>query len=157
MERPRFLCDRMLGRLCRKLRLLGFDAALNGEGEAGRFLLRAAREKRIAVTAARRANDRPGPAPVVLRTAGAVEQLAELFAAIGGAPPLEPFTRCIECNEFLVEEPAAAAAGRVPPLVAERFDRFHRCPACDRIYWEGSHFEAMTREVERIRRALGEQ
>ena len=39
--RPALLFDRMLGKLCRAMRLLGYDAVLNSEGESGRFLLTA--------------------------------------------------------------------------------------------------------------------
>ena len=46
-----FSCtSRMLGRLCRKMRLLGYDVTLNPEGETGRFLINADREGRIPVT-----------------------------------------------------------------------------------------------------------
>lgn len=150
MDTPRFLCDRMLGRLCRKLRLLGLDAEIVAEGESGRFLLQAEREGRIAVTMARRASDRPGRPPVVVAHGGVGEQVEELFAAIGGAPPLAPFSRCMECNVPLVEASADEAAGHVPEWIASRFNEFHRCPACNRFYWKGSHYEAMERQVARL-------
>jgi uncharacterized protein with PIN domain len=147
-----FLCDRMLGRLCRKLRLLGFDAKLNPEKEAGRFFLNAEFEGRVAVTRARGLRDRPGGPPVVLEAEDADGQIRELFSKLGGKPTLKPFTRCLECNVPLVEEEASAV--EVPSYIGEHFNRFHRCPSCGRIYWEGSHYEAMVEEVERIRRLL---
>lgn len=153
-KRTAFLCDRMLGRLCRRLRLLGFDAELNPEKEAGRFFLNAELDGRIAVTRARSLRDRPGSPPVVLESTAADEQIIELFSKIGGKPVLEPFTRCLECNEPLEEAEASSVEGRVPSYISERFDRFHRCPSCGRIYWEGSHFEAMAEEIERLRRLL---
>lgn len=153
-KRTAFLCDRMLGRLCRKLRLLGYDAELNPEKEAGRFFLNAEFEGRIAVTRARGLRDRPGAPPVVLESTEADEQIIELFSKIGEKPALEPFTRCLECNVPLEDAEVSAVAGRVPAYISERFDRFHRCPSCGRIYWEGSHFEAMADEIGRLRRLL---
>ncbi|MCX5754114.1 MAG: hypothetical protein NTW97_10835 [Candidatus Krumholzibacteria bacterium] len=153
-QRHSFLLDRMLGKLCIKLRMLGMDAKLNPEGEAGRFLVNAMKEGRTAVTRARSQGDRPGPRPVVLSSSDTAGQIVELFAAIGEVPRFEPFTRCLECNELLVETPEEAAKGRIPPNVEKTFHRFHGCPACGRVYWEGSHFQAMTDEVKRIEAQL---
>jgi uncharacterized protein with PIN domain len=149
-----FLFDRMLGKLCRKMRLLGIDAILNPEGEAGRFLLNAQREGRIPVTRSTRHHDRPGPEPIVLKTEATADQIVELFHALGEVPRFEPFTRCLECNAVLTVEDAASVAAEVPPYIREHFDRYHRCPGCRRIYWEGSHFEEMTRAVEELEKRI---
>ncbi len=153
-ERIAFLCDRMLGRLCRKLRLLGLDAELNPEREAGRFFLNAEFEDRIAVTRARSLRDRPGNPPVVLEADDTDGQIRELFSKLHERPVLAPFSRCMECNVPLEDADAESVKGSVPAYISERFDRFHRCPTCGRIYWEGSHFEAMAGEVERIKRLV---
>jgi len=145
-----FLFDRMLGRLCIKMRMLGYDSKLNPEGENGRFLLNAAKEGRIAVTRARSMRDRPGPKPLILGSEDTAEQVVELFTALGLAPRCEPFTRCLECNGLLVEENAEALRGQIPPYIENSFQRFHRCPDCKRIYWEGSHFQAMLGEVKEL-------
>jgi hypothetical protein len=145
-----FLFDRMLGRLCIKMRMLGYDSKLNPEGENGRFLLNAAKEGRIAVTRARSMRDRPGPKPLILGSEDTAEQIVELFTALGLAPRCEPFTRCLECNGLLVEENAEALRGQIPPYIENSFQRFHRCPDCKRIYWEGSHFQAMLGEVKEL-------
>jgi uncharacterized protein with PIN domain len=152
-----FLLDRMLGKLCVKMRMLGLDARLVAEGEGGRFFLEAMREGRVAVTRARSMGDRPGPKPVILRSDDVNEQIVELFSALGEVPPLAPFTRCLECNALLLEESEEAAKGRVPPDVASAFHRYHRCPVCGRIYWEGSHYEAMSAEVKRIEERLAKR
>ena len=149
-----FLFDRMLGKLCITMRMLGYDAKLNPEGETGRFLVNAMKERRPAVTRARNMPDRPGPEPVILRSDDADAQIVELFAATGDTPRFEPFTRCLECNALLVEEPEGAVKGLVPACVERDFHRFHRCPDCHRIYWEGSHFQAMSNKVKEIKARL---
>lgn len=152
----KFLFDRMLGRLCKKMRLLGFDCKLNPEGETGRFLINASREGRVPVTMAKRRMERPGHKPVVLESIGTKEQIVELFKKLGEQPRFAPFTRCLECNELLVEEEAESVADKVPTFVSENFDKFFRCPSCGRIYWRGTHYDAMKRDVEKIEKALGE-
>jgi uncharacterized protein with PIN domain len=150
-EKYKFLCDLMLGSLCRKLRLFGFDAELNREGEAGRFLVRADREGRVAVTRARRHYDKPpGRLPVVLCSNSVTGQIVELFKALGGEPRFEPFTRCLECNVELVDEAVDTAKAEVPEYIAEHFEEYHRCPSCRRLYWKGSHYEAMVEEIDKI-------
>ncbi len=150
-----FLLDRMLGKLCTKMRMLGLDVELNPEGENGRFFLNAAREGRTPVTRARGMRDRPGPKPVILQAEETSEQIAELFRALGETPRFEPFTRCLVDNTPLVEAPAESVKDRVPPYVGKTFQRYHQCPLCGRIYWEGTHFQEMAEEVERIEAKLG--
>jgi len=149
-----FLFDRMLGKLCRKMRLLGYDAELNPINETGRFLLNAERKGRVAVTRAGRHRDRPGPRPVILKSETFKDQIVELFGCMGETPRFEPFTRCLECNRPLQEEPSEAVKGEVPPYVEKTFRRYHRCPECKRIYWEGTHFQAMLKEIEEIEARL---
>ncbi len=152
--RPAFLFDRMLGRLCRKLRMLGYDCEINAEGESAFFLTNADSLGRIAVTTATRKLDRRGKEPVVLTGAGTCPRIAELFSKIGVKPAFLPLTRCIVCNSPLREASPEEVSGKVPLRIEKEFDRFHVCPGCLRIYWEGSHYEAMRREVEAIEAAL---
>jgi uncharacterized protein with PIN domain len=152
----RFLCDGMLGKLCRKLRLLGFDAALNPASERGRFLLNADHEGRIAVTRSHRHHDRPGHPPIILSSDNVLEQIAELMRALPERPALRPFTRCLECNEMLAQVDSASVAGEIPPYVSGHFEQFHRCPRCKRIFWRGTHFQAMSTEIAAIESRMRE-
>lgn len=154
---PRFLIDGMLGRLCRKMRMLGLDCELAGEGRSPWLLTDAEKAGRTAVTTATRSIDRKGPPPVILRRSGAAEMIAELFAAIGEIPAIAPFTLCLDCNTPLTIISPEEASSRVPPRIARDFREFHECPKCGRIYWKGSHYEAMERQVEGIMKRLREQ
>jgi uncharacterized protein with PIN domain len=147
---PRFLLDGMLGRLCRKMRMLGLDCELAGAGRSHLLLTDAENTGRTAVTTATRAVDRAGPPPVVLSRSGTADMIAELFKAIGKVPGFAPFTLCLECNEPLRETAPEEISGRVPPRILQDFNEFHECPECGRIYWKGSHYDAMKRQVEKI-------
>jgi uncharacterized protein with PIN domain len=53
----------------------------------------------------------------------------------------------------LLEEAAPeAVADRVAARLRSVYRRFKRCPACERAYWEGRHFERMRRMLERLGR-----
>ena len=147
---PRFLLDGMLGRLCRKMRMLGLDCELAGAGRSPWLLTDAEKAGRTAVTTATRSVDRCGPPPVILRRSGVAEMIAELFAATGEAPRFAPFTICLECNAPLRKISRVDASERVPPYISRDFREFHECVNCGRVYWKGSHYEAMERQVEKI-------
>lgn len=146
----RFLLDGMLGRLCRKMRMLGLDCELVAPGRSPYFLADAEADGRTAVTTATRPLDRRGRPPIVLCLSGAAEMIAELFIAIGETPELEPFTICLECNKPLREISPQEAEPRVPPRIAREFKEFRECVWCGRVYWKGSHYEAMEKQVEQI-------
>ena len=148
--KTRFLFDGMLGRLCRKMRLLGYDSELVDPGRSHLFFVRAGEEERVPVTTATRSVDRRGGPPLVLRRSGLAARVAEIFGALEEIPLIEPFTICMECNASLRRLRPSEAAGKVPPRVLEAHDRFRTCPICHRIYWEGSHHEAMERQIEEI-------
>lgn len=52
------------------------------------------------------------------------------------------FTRCLLDNTLLVSVDDAALM-RVPKDVLESGQRLSQCPACSRIYWQGSHHKRM--------------
>ena len=44
----------------------------------------------------------------------------------------------------------AEVEAQLPPRVRERYARFSTCPACRRVYWEGSHWQRMRAMVEAV-------
>lgn len=153
----KFLFDRMLGSLCRRMRLLGFDSRLNQESETGRFLLNAEQEGRLAVTLSVRDSDRPGKEPLILESRDLAGQILELMDYFPEPPSFRPFTRCLNCNRELSEISPEEAEGRAPEKVLEIFGEFMECPECRRVYWKGSHYEDMLEEVRRIESLLEEK
>jgi uncharacterized protein with PIN domain len=145
----RFMVDAMLGRLARWLRVMGYDARFEA-GIADADLVRIAiREDRVLLTRDRALVDEwRVPRLVLLASESAREQLRE----VAGHYPLDwrgrVFSRCTRCNDRVERAPPEEVAGRVPPSVLSRYERFYRCPACARIYWDGSHAARMRRALE---------
>jgi len=141
----KFLCDEMLRGLGRWLRAAGYDTAIAGDGAADRDLLRqAADEARILVSRDRRLLEhRTAAGRVVLLAADGVDDCArELSTRLPIDWSYRPFSRCLLCNAPLVPAAASECAGP-PPSVAGLPGSLHRCPRCDKIYWEGSHVRRM--------------
>jgi len=80
-------------------------------------------------------------------------QVQEVVQALSLQRSLQPFTRCMSCNQKLHAVPRAAVKDRVPSRVFKRFRRFVRCPGCARIYWRGTHFLRLEQLVRRMRTA----
>jgi hypothetical protein len=137
----RFVCDVMLGKLAKYLRLLGFDAAY-AASSAALDRVRVHDGDRILLTR------RKGPSgfarTVRINSERASEQLREIKALV--APALTAgavFGRCIECNVELIEADKADIEPLVPEFVYHHYSRFKTCPSCKRVYWEGSHTSGM--------------
>lgn len=152
-DEPRFFADAMLGRLARWLRTIGYDTEYASDIDDGDLVRRAAEEERTVLT-----RDRGLPtewwirAYLIVESDAPLEQLAQVVQHFGLAWRGRLFRRCVLCNVELEEMPAADAQALVPPRVSQAQRTFARCPACERIYWEGSHTQRMRRWLER---ALG--
>ena len=61
-----------------------------------------------------------------------------------------PFSICLECNQPLVEKSKEEVKERVPPYVFKTQNQYMECLNCHRIYWRGTHWQAMTRKLEHL-------
>jgi uncharacterized protein with PIN domain len=105
-------------------------------------LRRAAAERRVLLTRDRRLADSCAAIAACyrVRATAPLAQLAEVADAFGLAPLALRFTRCLLCNAGLRPVGAAAVpAGVRPPSGVPLW----ACPACGRVYWEGSHTRRM--------------
>lgn len=143
-ETPSFIADAHLGGLARLLRMLGFDTLFENAYTDRRMLELLAHERRILLTRDRELlKCRDVSRGCFVRALKAEAQLAEVVARYALARHARPFTLCLHCNVRLEAAEPDAVAARVPQSIAARYTRFARCPGCERIYWEGSHWEHM--------------
>ncbi len=147
-----FVADSMLGKLARWLRILGYDTDYDPFAEDDALLLQAEAEDRILLT-----RDVPlaGRAPegrcVLIAHNKLDGQMAQLVQTLGLDLDRETFTRCLICNDSIVDVPRDAIKARVPPYVFQTQTRFHRCPSCRRVYWRGTHLDRMAERLARIK------
>ena len=144
----RFVCDAMLGRLVRQLRLLGFDTVYaRGAGELKEY----ERQEGDRILLTRRSSSDTNARMVRIESEHVAEQLREIKGLIGPAIDRErTFRRCIECNTELIEAEKTRIESRVPEFVYHTHARFRVCPSCGRVYWEGSHTESMKRMLKEL-------
>lgn len=137
----------MLGRLAKWLRLLGYDTAYQNDATDYELARRARAEGRLLLTCDRELSARRGLRTLLIRSQQLEDQLHEVREALGPPPELS-LSRCSVCNVVLEEIPAQGVADRVPRYVLETNAQFRHCPSCGRIYWSGSHVEAMEEWLE---------
>jgi len=61
-----------------------------------------------------------------------------------------PFTICLECNQPLLKRSKQQVEGLVPPYVFQTQSQYMECPICHRIYWRGTHWQAMTKKLNKL-------
>jgi len=151
---PRFLLDCHLGRLTAHLRMLGFDCLYQNDYEDSHMADIVQREGRILLTRDRRLLMRKAiQFGYCLRSLDPLEQLTEVIQRFELIAKIQPFHRCLRCNQPLKAVDKEAILDRLEPLTRQYFDQFHICPACGQIYWKGSHYERMASLVEKIAKA----
>lgn len=149
----KFLVDRMLGKLARELRMLGYDAIYYRGEDAHQLIHLARQEERIILTR----NTKLIPKKLEDRISTVTEdkpllQLRDLIQK--GLISLDEenlFSRCLLCNALLDEIPREEAEGKVPDFILYEQKEFFQCPQCRRIYWQGTHQKNMQRRVEELR------
>jgi uncharacterized protein with PIN domain len=141
---PRFVADAHLGKLARHLRMAGFDTLWDNGWDDDEIVALAAVQRRTILTRdkgmLRRREVERG---YFVRATASEAQLAEVLRALQLEVLVQPFTRCRECNAPLEDVPKSEVIARLPPMVRSRYDAFKRCPGCERVYWQGSHYHRM--------------
>lgn len=148
---PRFVLDCHLGRLAAYLRMLGLDCLYRNDYDDQELADTAQRERRILLSRDRRLLMRKAIAyGYCLRSLDPLKQLAEVLKRFDLAKSFVPFHRCPRCNHPLETVEKEAVLDRLEPLTKLYFDEFQICPACQQIYWKGSHYERMQKMMQQL-------
>jgi uncharacterized protein with PIN domain len=138
----KFIADVMLGRLAKRLRLLGYDVLYDPALDDNEIVRLSLAERRVILTRDAALAARPLASNHLFVKSDHVEEQLEQVLSIspGGASPL---TRCSLCNEPLASMTRQEARDLVPAYVFENNGTFLQCTICGRIYWEGTHVRRM--------------
>jgi hypothetical protein len=140
----RFVADAHLGGLARLLRMLGFDTVFRNDFADEAIRRIGACEGRVVLTRDRELlKSRSITHGCFVHALRPRDQLREVVERLQLASSAKPFTLCLHCNLPLNTIHKEAIAERLPPKVAAGYQRFHWCEGCDRVYWEGSHWQRM--------------
>jgi uncharacterized protein with PIN domain len=149
LREVKFVLDVHLGRLAAYLRMLGFDAWYRSCTSDPELVQLSVDEKRILLTRDRSLLMHSAVTHGYwLRETDSRRQAAEIVNRFDLARLTKPFTRCMACNERLRQVSKQEIRERIPERIAEKHEKFHECPRCQRVYWQGSHHVRMARWVE---------
>jgi len=151
----RFIVDSNVGRLARWLRLAGFDTLFIKDVDDNRLVRIALAEGRVLLTKdtqimKRRLVTRGRLRVLLIEEDEVKSQLRQVVTTLNLVTHLSPFTLCLECNQTLLPKEKEEVQELVPPYVFQTQTQYMQCPGCQRIYWRGTHWERMSRELEGI-------
>lgn len=144
LRKTAFVLDVNLGKLARRLRMLGFDALYSNRYQDAEIADIAAAEHRIVLTRDRRLLfARRITHGYWVRSVLVEEQVEEVLRRFDLYGQVRPLRRCLACNGLLQAVPKAEILERLEPKTKLYYEEFYRCENCGRIYWKGSHVEDM--------------
>jgi hypothetical protein len=147
----KFIADVHLGRLCRIMRLCGFDTAYRNDYTDQEIADRAVLENRIVLSRDRNLLKRSSiKLGCCVRSDDWREQTREIMIRFNLAGEMRPFTICLNCNGRLSQVAKAEVVDQLEEKTKHYYETFSRCGSCGKIYWEGSHYQALRTIVERL-------
>jgi len=147
----KFIADVHLGKLARKLRLLGFDTYFESNLDDNEIIRMSLAEDRIVLSRDKELinNSRITQGYRIL-SSDPREQIREVMIRFNLQNNLNPFSRCIDCNGMIENVSKESVNEYLPPKTRQYFDEFFRCRGCGKIYWEGSHYENMKKQIQNL-------
>ena len=146
-----FAAEKTLGKLAKWLRLLGFDTVF----ETGIFrdnFVEDLEPERILLTRTnwirRYYSDHN---PIFVESNDPWCQLKQVIRELGiKQNDTRPFSRCLLCNDEIIAIEKELIFGKIPDYIWETNSVFQTCPACNRIYWPGSHTQRSMERIEEL-------
>ncbi|MEH6471793.1 MAG: Mut7-C RNAse domain-containing protein [Halopseudomonas sp.] len=147
---PRFILDVHLGKLCRQLRLLGFDTIYGNDFEDSYIIDRAQDEQRTILTRdlgiLKQGRVRHG---YFVRSTDPNQQVEELLHIFDLPRHYRPLSRCIRCNGGLRSVTKDAIKHLLPAGTRRSYNKFYQCQLCRQVYWSGAHYSGLMEKLSR--------
>ena len=143
----KFLMDSMFGKLARMLRMLGYDAVYVRDNERKNLSDPELQKDRTLNTKDSRTKFNTKDI-FITRETDPFKQLL-ILKDLYNLTPEKAFTVCMECNAPLNSEEKENVYSKIPPRVFENYNGYTKCPECFRIYWRGTHYNAMAEKLKK--------
>ena len=144
----KFVADVHLGKLTRYLRLCGFDTYYRTDFSDKEIINLAISDKRVILTRDRGLlKNKKVTHGYWIRSIYYCEQLKDVILHFDLKNQITLFTRCMECNGLLEDVTKKEILNRLLPNTRQYYRKFKKCHDCNRIYWNGSHYQSMKRHI----------
>lgn len=136
-----FILDVHLGKLARRLRLLGFNCRYRNDYRDSQIIQLALESGLIILTRDRGILKHACVTQGYLVGSAQVDaQVHEVLQRYSLYDRIEALRRCPKCNGLLRPVDKEKIRHRLQEKTAQYYHRFQLCPDCERIYWQGSHY-----------------
>ena len=147
----RFIADVMLGRLAKWLRIAGFDVLYSNKFSDEELIAISNREGRVLLSRDTRLLIRKSVKEFIFLESQELQmQLRQVFDRLRILSLPSPLTRCLACNEALIEATRESVRPSVPVFVYRTQAHFKSCPRCGKIFWAGTHRSSVIRTLEKL-------
>ena len=151
----KFIVDNNVGKLAKWLRMMGYDAVFFDGSDDAYLVAKALAEDRVILTRDTQIMKRgiitSGRLKAILINSDEPEpQIRQVIDTLHLDFRSRPFTRCLECNQPLMERSKDEVKDQVPPYVFKTQSQYMECPACHRIYWRGTHWQRMSQKLKKL-------
>jgi uncharacterized protein with PIN domain len=149
LRNPQFVADVHLGKLVRRLRLLGFDCLWNPAWDDAELAEISAEQSRVLLTRDRgllmRSKVTRG---IFVRSDFAREQLRQVLVRLDLFRLVLPGSRCLSCNGKMHLAQREQVANLVPPYTLKHTEQFWQCETCGKVFWKGTHWPKLKRFID---------
>jgi len=149
----KFSADCMLGKLCRWLRICGFDTFYIRRIKDPDLMIKAQKENRIILTrdhALFTICQNKNLKALLILNDFFENQLKQVFRELNIQPPFTVSQRCLDCNKILQGVIKSEIQDQVPPYIYNNQEKFYQCPTCHKIFWPGTHWQQMKKKLAQI-------
>ena len=155
MMETKFFADNNVGKLAKWLRMMGYDTRFFNGSDDSHMVAIALAEGRVILTRdtqiMRRRVVTSGQLKAILIQGDEPEQqMRQVIDNLNLDCQFKPFTICLECNQPLVPRTREQVKDLVPPYVFQTQVQYVECPTCHRIYWRGTHWQAMAGKLNKF-------
>ncbi len=151
LRKVKFVADVHLGKLARRLRLLGFDTLYRNDYEDPELVEIVQTRERALLTRDRRLlMHNAVQRGMLIRSDDGDQQVVEVLKRFDLFSSLNPFSRCLACNQEIEPVDKGEILDQLEPLTRRYYRKFKRCIACKRVYWQGSHYPHLLEFIQKI-------
>lgn len=151
LRQSRFILDVHLGKLARRLRLLGFDTVYENNFNDQEIVQRSVAENRIILTRdVGLLKNKIITHGYWMRQTDPEKQVKEIVQRFDLIKQCNPFTRCLKCNGLLHAVEKQNIQNKLLPHTNKYYQYFVQCQQCLKLYWQGSHYQKLKKWCDNI-------
>ena len=151
LRRTKFIADASLGDIAKLMRVLGFDVYFDASLSFHQLIEMSKKENRIILTKSKKnlkfKNITHG---ILVRDGTTLQQTKALIDFLDLKTRANPFSRCLCCNGRLEKISKERFLARIPPKTKAFGNDYAYCRVCEKIFWNGTHFNRMKKIVDDV-------